>query len=157
VVPIVILAVLIQDRTPFGRYLQAIGSNKRAAQLVGIRVSTLTFASFIASSLLAGIGGVLLLAQAGGATPDAGSTLLFPAFTAVFLGMATIRPGQPNVIGTVLAVLFLAAALSGLTMAGIASWVSDVFDGLALLVAVSVATWFARKQGAKRILRTLGP
>jgi ribose transport system permease protein len=150
-VPIIVIAILVQDRTPFGRYLQAIGSNKRAAQLVGIRVARVTFSSFIASSLMAGIGGVLLLAAAGGATPDAGSTLLFPAFTAVFLGMATIRPGQPNVLGTVAAVLFLAAAVSGFTMAGIASWVSDVFDGLALLAAISIATWFARKQGAKRI------
>jgi ribose/xylose/arabinose/galactoside ABC-type transport system permease subunit len=41
--------------------------------------------------------------------------------------------------------------VSGFTMAGIASWVSDVFDGLALLAAISIATWFARKQGAKRI------
>jgi ribose transport system permease protein len=150
-IPLIVIFVIVQDRTPYGRYLQAIGSNKRAAQLMGIRVDIVTLSSFVFSAFIAGIGGVLLTARSGGASPTAGSTLLFPAFTAVFLGMASIRPGKPNVIGTVLAVFFLAAAVSGFTQAGAATWVNDVFDGVALLIAISMATWFSRKQGTKRI------
>jgi ribose transport system permease protein len=150
-IPIFAGAVILQDRTPYGRHLQAIGSNKRAAHLVGVRVGTTTFLSFVISALTAGVGGILLTARSGGASPDAGTTLLFPAFTAVFLGMACIRPGKPNVVGTTIAVFFLAAAVSGLTMAGAQSWVNDVFDGVALLIAISMATWFGRQQGVKRI------
>jgi ribose transport system permease protein len=150
-IPIFVGALILQDRTPYGRHLQAIGSNKRAAHLVGVRVGTFTFLSFVISALTAGIGGILLTARSGGASPNAGTTLLFPAFTAVFLGMACIRPGKPNVVGTTVAVFLLAAAVSGLTMAGAQAWVNDVFDGVALLVAISLATWFGRKQGVKRI------
>lgn len=150
-IPLIVIAVIVQDRTPYGRYLQAIGSNRRAAHLMGIRVDAVTFSSFVMSAFIAGIGGILLTARSGGASPTAGSTLLFPAFTAVFLGMASIRPGKPNVIGTVVAVFFLAAAVSGFTMAGAQTWVNDVFDGVALLVAISMATWFGRRQGVKRI------
>ena len=151
VIPILVLAVIVQDRTPYGRYLQAIGSNERAARLVGIRVPRTVFLSFVASSLLAGGAGILLTARSGGADPQAGPSFLFPAFAAVFLGMAMIRPGKPNVIGTVIAVFFLAAGVSGFSIAGADAWVRDVFNGIALLVAISMATWFGRRQGAKRI------
>jgi len=150
-IPIVIVALILQDHTPYGRHLQAIGSNERAARLVGIPVQRSILLSFVASSALAGAAGIILTARSGGADPAAGPSFLFPAFAAVFLGMAMIRPGKPNVIGTVIAVLFLAAAVSGFTMAGANSWVRDVFNGAALLIAISMATWFGKRQGAKRI------
>jgi ribose transport system permease protein len=147
VVPVVIFAVYLLGSTPYGRYLHAIGSNPRAARLVGIPVKRTVLISFVLSGLLGGIAGILLMAQSGGADPGAGQTFLFPAFTALFLGMTTIRPGKPNVPGTILAVLFLATAVSGLSMAGADAWVGPVFQGSALVVSVCVATAFSRGSG----------
>ncbi|MGE0136904.1 MAG: ABC transporter permease [Ilumatobacteraceae bacterium] len=147
VIPVVALTIYLLGSTPFGRYLHAIGSNPRAARLVGIPVRRTVLISFVLSGLLGGVGGVLLTAQSGGADPGAGGTFLFPAFTALFLGMTTIKPGKPNVPGTILAVLFLATAVSGLSMAGADAWVGPVFQGSALVVSVCVATVFSRGSG----------
>ncbi len=147
---VIALAVIIQDRTPYGRHLQAIGSNERAARLVGIPVQRTVFVSFVISAFTAGLAGIVLTARSGGAVPSAGPSFLFPAFAAVFLGMAMIRPGKPNMLGTVVAVAFVSASVSGFTMLGASAWVQDVFNGAALVIAISMATLFARKQGARR-------
>jgi ribose transport system permease protein len=151
VVPLIAVAFYVLHSTPYGRNLHAIGSNSRAAKLVGVPVVRTALISFLLSALMGAAAGILMTAQAGGADPGVGGSYLFPAFTALFLGMTTIRPGRPNVIGTVLAVLFIAASVSGLTMSGADAWVRDVFEGGALLLAVCVATVFAKGSAAGKI------
>ena len=98
--------------------LAAGGSNPAAAALVGVRVDRLVFVSLVASSLLAGLAGVLLVARNGGVPVGACQDLLFPALAAAFLGATVLEPGRYNVLGTLIGVIFVAAAVSGLTLAG---------------------------------------
>lgn len=135
------------ERTPAGRRLQSIGSNARSARLVGIPVERYAFAAFVTSGGIAGLTGVVLVARQGGSTADDGMSLLFPALAAVFLGATSITPGRFNVIGTLIGVLLVATAVSGLTLAGASSWVSPVFNGAALVVAVLLSTFLARRRG----------
>ena len=130
--------------TPYGRRLRAIGSNARASELMGVDVRRVVFLSFVASGLLAGLAGALLVARNGGAVTGAGQAQLFPAFAAVFLGATVIDPGRYNAIGTFIGVLFVAVGVSGLTLAGAASWVPDVFNGATLMIAVVVSTLLSR-------------
>lgn len=130
---------------PFGRRLEGIGSNERAARLVGIRVDRDVFFAFLGASLLAGVAGVLLTSRSGGADPTAGPTYLFPALAAVFLGATTIRPGAYNVWGALIGVFLIAVAVSGLTLLGADSWVSPVFNGAALVLAVALSTLLGRR------------
>jgi ribose transport system permease protein len=146
VVVVVLAGWYLLGHTPFGRYLHALGSNTRAAQLVGINVSRLVFISFLTSGALAGVAGVVIVAVNNGAVISAGPQLLFPMLTAVFLGATTVSPGRYNVIGTVIGVLFVAASVSGLVLAGAADWVNDVFNGAALIVAVAISTFLARQR-----------
>ncbi|CAN5364679.1 ABC transporter permease [soil metagenome] len=126
--------------TPFGRSLRAVGSNASAARLVGFNVRRVTFLSFVISGLVAGIGGALLVAQAGGANPQAGPGYLLPAFAAVFLGATVSRTSGFNVGGTVIAVLFVSVSVSGLVLAGVHPWVEQVFQGTVLILAVTIST-----------------
>lgn len=137
----------ILGHTPFGRALYAIGSNARSADLVGLPRTRYTLFAFAMSGLLAGIAGVVLTARTGGANPDAGTYLIFPALAAVFLGATAIIPGRFNIIGTVVGVLFVAVSVSGLTLAGAQNWVDAVFNGAALIIAVFVSS-FLRKRRA---------
>lgn len=132
--------------TPFGRRVQAVGANDRAANLVGINVTRAVTFSFLASGTLAGIAGVLLTARNGGAVAGSGADQLFPALTAVFLGATAFDPGRYNVLGTIVGVFFVAMSISGLTLSGAASWVPDVFNGSALIVAVGLSTLLARQR-----------
>ena len=153
-VPRVVFVVLIVGvaawyllgHTPFGRALYAIGSNPRSADLVGLPRMRYTLFTFATSGLLAGIAGVVLTARTGGANPDAGTYLIFPALAAVFLGATAIIPGRFNVIGTVIGVLFVAVSVSGLTLAGAQNWVDAVFNGAALIIAVFVSSYLRRRR-----------
>jgi ribose/xylose/arabinose/galactoside ABC-type transport system permease subunit len=137
-------------RTPYGRCLYAIGSNPRAARLVGIPVSRYVLLAFVAAGTLGGLAGLLQTARIGGATADSGTSLLFPALAAVFLGATAIAPGQFNVAGTVIGVLFVAVSVSGLTLAGASDWVNPVFNGAALLVAVALSSVLGRQRWSGR-------
>lgn len=143
--------------TPWGRQLASIGSNPRAAHLVGIRVDRRVFSSLVASALLAGAAGVLLTSRSGGADPVEGTSYLFPALAAVFLGATTIRPGSYNVWGTVAGVFVVAVGVSGFTLLGAAAWLTDVFNGGALIIAVAVSTLAGQRRAKGASARAVGP
>ncbi|MEW2386117.1 ABC transporter permease [Micromonospora sp. NPDC047707] len=136
---IAVIVWFVMDQTPLGRRLFAIGSNANASRLTGIDVARTQLVAFTLSGLTAGVAGVLLLARQGSATSDNGMGMLFPALTAVFLSTIVIDIGRPSVLGTVIGILFVAVSVSGLTLAGSPAWVSQVFNGAALLIAVAVA------------------
>lgn len=148
-VVLVVAALLwyLLSQTPYGRSLYAVGANPRAAKLVGIRSERYVTISFVLAGTIAALVGILQLARAGSATADSGTSLLFPALAAAFLGATAIRPGFFNVIGTLIGVLFVSVAVSGLTLAGAQAWVSPVFNGAALLIAVGLATYLGRHRG----------
>jgi len=149
---VLVLGWYLLAQTPYGRSLYAIGANPRAAELVGIPVRSYTARAFVCGGAVAGLAGVLLTARTGGATADNGTSMLFPALAAVFLGATAIQPGRFNVWGTVIGVLFVAVSVSGLTLAGASDWVNPVFNGAALLVAVALSSFLANRRGAGRPL-----
>ena len=144
---LVLVAVLVwymHRQTPFGRKLTAIGSNERAARLTGIRVDRSIFIAYVLSGLLAGVGGVLLTAQSGDADSTTAISYLFPALAAVFLGQTAITPGRYNVWGAFFGLFLVAVAVDGFTLMGAASWITQVFNGGALLLAVTVSSQMTR-------------
>lgn len=154
----IVLAVIgwyVLAYLPTGRRLYAVGGNRQAARLSGIRVDRLLIGAFVVGGLVAGIAGVLLGAEYGDASPGAGSELLFPAFAAVFLGATTIQPGRYNVPGIVVSAYALAFMIAGLQQLGgvwSEQWVSPTFSGAALVIGVALSTWAfaARERGSKR-------
>jgi ribose transport system permease protein len=145
---ICLVAWYLLGHTAFGRHLSMAGRNQAAARLIGINVDRLTFLSFVLGGVLAGVAGVLMTARTGGANPQSGPDFLFPALTAVFLGATSIRPGEFNVVGTIIGALFLATAVSGMTIAGLPTYTEPLFNGAALLVAVVIYRFSRRSASA---------
>lgn len=141
---IAILAWYLLTQTPFGRKLTAIGSNEGAARLAGIRVDRAIFGVFILSGLLAGMAGALLTIRSGSADSTTASSYLFPALAAVFLGQTAITPGRYNIWGTVLGVFLVAIAVNGFTLMGAESWITQVFNGGALVLSVAASSFMIR-------------
>lgn len=144
----IVLAVIVYiviEYLPIGRYLYASGGNPVAARLAGVRVDRIVFGSLVASSLIAGVAGVVLAARIGTASPDIGPSYLLPAFSAVFLGSTQIKPGRVNVLGTLIAIYLLATGVKGLQLAGAPAYTDDLFNGAALIIAVALAARSARK------------
>lgn len=144
---VAVVVYYLLGHTPFGRYLHAIGSNATAARLVGLDVRRLVMLSFVLSGVLAAIAGVLLVARNGNANPQVGGQILtLPALASAFLGATAIRPGRFNVIGTLLAVFFVAFSLSGLNLNNVSQWITDFFTGAALVAAVALSTVIGRRR-----------
>jgi ribose transport system permease protein len=145
---VVIGAVLLymMEWTTFGSYLRAIGGNSDAARLVGIRVDRIKFGALLITGFLGAAAGVVLSAQLGAASSAIGPPYLLPAFSATLLGATQIKTnGRPNVLGTMLAVFLLATGIYGLQLVGAPSFVSDLFNGLALIVAVTLSLQARRR------------
>ena len=128
----------VLSHTPAGRYLYAVGSSPDAARLSGVRVDRWTWLSLVGSGTIAGFAGVLY-ASLSGPSLSYGSSLLLPAFAAVFLGSTQITPGRFNVWGTVLAIYVLAIGVKGLQLVTDVQWLDGMFSGVALITAVAVA------------------
>ena len=137
-------------QTPYGRQLAAIGSNQTAANLVGIRVDRNVLVSYMISGGIAAMGGVLLVSLQGSATPSLqGFGILIPALAAIFLGSSVFSPGKFNVPGTILGLIVVGVTVSGLTLAGVPAWVSNLVNGGLLVVAVASTAYFRRRRGVK--------
>lgn len=144
-----IVLVIVLQYLPIGRQLLAVGANRRAAELTGIRADRRVVLVFAAAGVIVGLGGALYGANLGAAGNSTGPTLLLPAFAGAFLGSTTIMPGRYNVIGTVVAVLLLAFTVSGLEQVGVAPWIESVVQGVALVTAVAFSSWAIRKRTAR--------
>ncbi|WP_367324950.1 ABC transporter permease [Streptomyces sp. HUAS ZL42] len=137
---------LVLERLPLGRYLHVVGSNPRAAELVGIPIRKYTVCAFAASGLIVGFAGVLLAAQQQLGNPSVGLDYLLPAFVGALLGSTAIKPGRPNAPGTLVAVAVLAVGLTGIAQLGADFWTVPLFYGGTLLLAVGLAGYAARRR-----------
>ncbi|HLX98448.1 MAG TPA: ABC transporter permease [Roseiarcus sp.] len=127
------------DYTPLGRRLLFVGRGREVARLNGVAVDRVRSGALVASGALAAAAGVVYAGVLGSADPYSGLNFLLPAFAAAFLGATTILPGRFNPWGALVAVYFLATGITGLTMLGIPLWVTNVFNGGALILAVTIS------------------
>jgi ribose transport system permease protein len=131
--------------TPLGRHMRFVGASREVSRLSGVRVNRIRFGSFVAAGALSGIGAVVTVAALGGYNATASDSYLLPVFASVFLGTAVIQPGRFNPIGTWIGIYFLATGITGLEDLGLQTWVSDVFYGGVLVIAVTISTLLRRR------------
>jgi ribose transport system permease protein len=145
----------VLERTPVGRRVYATGGNLEAARLAGVRTGLVVIGSLIVCAAIAAIAGILVSARLGTGDPTIGPAYLLPAFSAAFLGSTQFRGGRFNVWGTVVAVYVLATGVKGLQLAGAPIWIPDLFNGVALLLAVGMAKYQRASHRAGAVRRLL--
>lgn len=129
----------VLQHTPIGRYLYFVGQGAEVARLAGVNVKAVRAGALIAAAFVAAVAGILLAGVRGSSTPESGAAWLLPAYAAAFLGATAVVPGRFNAWGSFVAVYFLVTGFTGLQLAGLSSWVQDVFYGGSLLIAVTLA------------------
>ncbi len=137
---LVLALAYVRSWTPLGRHMLFVGANRDVARLAGIRVNRVRAGSYLVASLIAGMGGILLVSSTGGFAASGSAGYLLPALAAVFLGTAVVQPGQFNPIGMLIGVYFLETGIFGLELLGYSGWVQDAFYGAGLVAAVAIAT-----------------
>ncbi|TDB85679.1 ABC transporter permease [Actinomadura sp. KC216] len=129
-------AWLVMRWTAFGRNAFAIGGNEDAARLAGIPVARTKLLLYTLGGLLAGLGGVMLVARLGAASPGTGGLHMeLTVVAAVVIGGTALNGGSGTVTGTVLGVVLLGVVANSLNLLQVDAHYQDVAVGGVLLVA----------------------
>jgi ribose transport system permease protein len=136
---LVLVAWYVYERTPLGRYLLFVGGGRDATRLAGVPVDRVRIGAFMASAVVSALAGMLLVGYLGSIDPSVTNQFLLQPFAAAFLGATTIAVGRFNALGTLAGMYLLVVGITGLQLLGAQSWVSDVFNGFALVLAVALA------------------
>jgi len=133
---IAIITSLLLNRSVYGRWLYAQGGNRRAAELSGVPVRSVTIRTYVLSGLFAALAGVMLTSQLTAAGPTQGTSYELTAIAAVVIGGASLMGGTGNVRGTLVGAFVIGFLAAGLTIIGISSYVQTVFTGAVIILAV---------------------
>ena len=133
------LYFVLLERSILGRRIHALGMQRSAAIVAGIRVDRILILCFVLASATCAIAGLIAAANIRMFTPLSGFSYLLDAIAAVFIGAAIHPRGRPNVPGTMLAVLFLGIVENGLNLMGLNFNTKDALSGIILVSALALA------------------
>ena len=137
----------VASRTKFGRYVYAVGGNPEAARRAGINVDRIRIAVFMISSLMAGVGGIILASRLGSlSTNTGGGNLLLNAIAAAVIGGTSLFGGNGRVMSALLGALVIASVENGMGLMGWPSGVKFVVNGIVLLAAVLIDAYSRRSR-----------
>jgi ribose/xylose/arabinose/galactoside ABC-type transport system permease subunit len=137
-IALAVVAAIILSETTIGAHVYALGGNREASELAGVRVRRLTLGLFVFSALAAGLAGIITSARFGVADIDFGVNFNLSVITATILGGVAFTGGEGTIAGVMLAVIFLNVVSSGLIASGVNPYYSDVITGAALVISVGL-------------------
>ncbi len=125
-------------RTRFGTYVFAIGGNREALVLAGVRARAWHAGVYAFSGLMVGVTGLLLVARTNAGHPTAAIGMEFDAIAAVAVGGTSFERGQGWLAGTLLGVLAVGVMRNGLNVAGVPSSLQVVAIGLLVIFTLLI-------------------
>ncbi|MFC6066911.1 multiple monosaccharide ABC transporter permease [Streptomyces ochraceiscleroticus] len=131
-----------------GRHVYALGGNKAAAKLSGVKDKRVTFLVFVNMGVLAALAGCVYAARLNAGTTQAGLNFELEAIAASFIGGASMSGGVGTVMGAVIGGLVLGVLNNGMSLVGIGTDYQQVIKGLVLLAAVGFDIYNKRKAGS---------
>ncbi|WAC27745.1 ABC transporter permease [Ancylobacter sp. SL191] len=136
---VLLIMVLVQRRTLFGRYVYAIGGNADAAVVSGVRIKRHIVGAYILSGVLAALTGLLLTAQVGsGQASFGGDRMMLQSIAAAVIGGVSLRGGMGRVEIVAVSALFLTILGNALNLLHIDSRLQPVFLGVIMVAAVAL-------------------
>lgn len=154
-----ILFGILLSRGVFGFRMKAIGGNEQAAVLAKLPVRRYKTLAFVICACMATVGGLLDFSFISQVQPNQGGVYLFPVFTAVIVGGASLSGGRGTVSGTLLGALLLAVISNGLALNATGAFVQQMWLGTVTIAAVVLDQWARSRQGGESLgagLRDLG-
>ncbi|TFB47256.1 multiple monosaccharide ABC transporter permease [Cryobacterium tagatosivorans] len=154
-VTLIVLAVLVfvygivMNRTVFGRHIYAIGGNRHAAELSGIKTRKVDFYLFVNMGTLAALAGLIFTARLNLAGPKAGDGFELEAISAAFIGGAAVQGGIGTIGGAIIGGLIIGVLNNGMSILGIGIEWQQAVKGLVLLLAVAFDVYNKRRAGGR--------
>lgn len=148
-----VLVSLLLTRTPFGRWLYAMGGNRRAAELSGVPTIKVETWIYVISGICAATAGLLLTADLPSATPRSGESYELNAIAAVVIGGAAMSGGRGHVRGTIIGAFLIGFLVDGLVIVGVSDFWQQVIKGAVIVFAVALDQAQQRMQDGAAIKR----
>jgi len=136
VIVFVVLGWLLQERSPLGRYLYAIGTNPEASRIAGVPVTAMQIFPYVISAMCAGFAGFMLVGYSSGATLRMGDDYLLPSIAAVVIGGSSILGGQGSFLGSVGGAFLLIILGTIISAIGLEFGLRTIIEGTIILIAL---------------------
>ncbi|MBB5335158.1 multiple monosaccharide ABC transporter permease [Pectinatus brassicae] len=143
---LILIYAFITTSTVPGRQIYAVGGNKKAAALSGIKTDRVMFWIYTNMGLLAALAGIVLTARNASATPKAGDMFEMDAIAACYIGGTAVAGGVGTVTGAVVGAFIMGVLNNGMSLLGWSVDVQRVIKGLVLLAAVAVDVYLKQKK-----------
>jgi ribose transport system permease protein len=140
-VAIFLASWILLNRTAFGRHVYAIGGNKEAALLSGVRVRRVQLIVYSLCGLFAGLSGILVASRLNAGYPRAGEFYELDAIAAVVVGGTSLFGGRGSIWGTLAGAFFIGVLNNGLNLFRISPYDQLIVKGVILLTAASLDRW----------------
>lgn len=140
-----LIIIFVMSYTKFGRQVYAIGGNRIAARLSGIKVNKVEIGVYVVGGIFAAIGGVLLLARLNYADPQGGSGYEMNAIAAAVIGGISMSGGKGRVGNALVGAIILSILTCGLQILNINIYFQQIISGLVIVAAVFVDKQKERK------------
>jgi ribose transport system permease protein len=139
VIMLVLLVVIavVAHRTPFGRYVFAIGDNAAAARMIGVKVNRVKLLVFVIAGALAALAGTLMVARLGTAQPSIGDTWVLPSIAAAVIGGVATTGGIGSPVGAILGAGIVGVIEDITVLYGISPYWQGVISGMIVVLAIS--------------------
>jgi ribose transport system permease protein len=131
------IMAVVAHRTPFGRYVFAIGDNAAAARMIGVKVNRIRVLVFVIAGLLAALAGVLMVARLGTAQPSIGDTWVLPSIAAAVIGGVATTGGIGSPIGAILGAGIIGIIEDVTVLYGISPYWQGIISGVIVVIAIS--------------------
>jgi putative multiple sugar transport system permease protein len=151
---LVLIYGFISTRTIIGRHVYAVGGNRHAAELSGVRSKRVNFLVMMNMSILAALAGMMFVARSNASGPFDGVGWELDAIAAVFIGGAAVTGGVGTVIGSIVGGLVMAVLNNGMQLLGVGADLTQIIKGLVLLIAVAFDV-YNKMQGRPSIIGLL--
>lgn len=145
---IVVIMVLVQRYTAYGRIVIACGSNPTAVNLAGINVKWYVMSCYIVSGLLSSIGGMLIASRVQTAQAILGKGGELDAIAACVIGGASLAGGKGEVFKTVIGAFTIALIGNIMNLMGVPAYPQEVVKGIIIVAAVLLQIATDKKDSA---------
>ena len=135
-----VVAGYVLSRSLYGRWTLAVGQNMRAAELAGVRVERVRWATYVLSAVFASVCGVVLAGFSGGASLSMGDEYLLASIAVVVIGGTSVAGGFSNVPGLWGAALFLYLLVSMLNTFGASAGVRLILTGVIIIAVIAAVS-----------------
>jgi ribose transport system permease protein len=129
----------------YGRFLYAIGGNKKAAFVSGINTDRITLTAYVIVGLCNALAAVILISRVGSALATTGDNYSLDSLAAVIVGGVALAGGKGSAINIFLGVLLIGLISNALIIMNVNPYVRDVVIGLIIVGAVTVGELTGRR------------